>query len=94
MTATIFSAILIYFFGLFVMGKTGQYQRKKQECPEHDLLDCYDCIEIYGFYVANYQEGEACEEHEDKKTFDFTTTTKDCIKCGTIDKRFVSLHLH
>ena len=75
------------------MTYTVGFMSKKHECPEHDLFDCYDCIQTYGFYVENYQENEACENHEDKPRFEFSTPTESCKKCGSIDKRFI-FHVH
>ena len=61
--------------------------KKSQECPEHHLMDCYDCIEVYGFFVENFEEVEVCEFHEDVEPFEYTRSTSDCDKCERINKR-------
>ena len=62
---------------------------KKKNCPKHNKMECIECIELYGFYIDNAEEFEACIEHEDKKRFQFKTSPKDCDKCKHIDIRLV-----
>ena len=71
MITTIAIAFMTFLFGFFVHKTTLKYLHKKQCCPEHELLDCDACIEIYGFYIENYIEQEVCEDHEDKAKFQF-----------------------
>ena len=89
MITIIVIAVMVFLLGFFVHKATVKYISKKQVCPEHQMLDCYDCIDMYGFYVPNYKEIEACEYHEDKNPFEFTKPIKGCDKCEIIDKRFV-----
>ena len=88
MITTIIVAVMVFLFGFLVHKGTKKFLRKNEVCPEHELLDCYACIETYGFYAQNYQEIEACDYHENKSPFEFTISTEDCEKCRIIDKRF------
>ena len=84
---SIIVAILIFIFGLLLHIGTEDYRERRRRCPEHDLYDCYDCLQVYGFFVEKYKEVEACEEHENKKPYEFQVGTSNCKSCKEIDKR-------
>ena len=78
----------IILFGLF--GFLQMYtntESKHQNCPKHDKEECFECIQVYGFFNVIDKEFEACEDHEDIKRFLFKTSPEECKKCKIIDKR-------
>ena len=50
-------------------------------CIKHEDNDCLECIQMYGFYVEEYQCFEECKEHENKKPYESKYRTRGCEKC-------------
>ena len=87
-----FIALIMAVLTLTVMGLLFKFFLRKgmvadPKCLQHNESKCLECIEMFGFYIDNDEEFEACEEHEGIKLFYFKTSPKDCIKCSVIDIR-------
>ena len=61
----------------------------QRECVTHQIKECVECIEMYGFYIEEYRFIEACEKHENKKPFELKKPHgwKSCEKCKDINIR-------
>ena len=55
-------------------------------CVEHDLMECVDCMKVYGFYAEGVKSINACNDHE-REPYKYETDLKNCLKCTSIARR-------
>ena len=56
-------------------------------CVEHELVECIDCMKVYGFYAEGVKLIDPCDDHE-RALVQYETDLKDCLKCNIIDRRY------
>ena len=86
----VFGALCLCVFFLFWGFYVDEDIESATECVKHDLDNCIDCTKLYGFYSEGYNPFEACEEHEEKKPYEYNVELKNCEKCKDIKLRYVS----
>ena len=91
MFCSIITAIVLFLIGgaIFKLYANTKWFEKTIPCPKHGVKECQECIQLYGFYIVDHDEIEACADHEDRKIFRFKIPTSNCEKCKVIDIRYI-----
>ena len=55
-------------------------------CVEHELMECVDCMKIYGFYAKGVKSIKSCDDHE-RAPYQYETDLNSCQNCIGIIRR-------
>ena len=77
---------LFFVVGILDYKLVDELYERDLPCMEHDVKDCLECMQTYGFYGEGLMRGP-CKDHE-QAPFQYKKDITQCGICSKISRRY------